>query len=191
VSKINNMISGFLNKIGHFSEEELTFLKEELEFRTLKKEEFLLDKGEVCASLSFITSGALYQYKIDSELNKNVIDLNVANDWIINHKSFTTQKPSEYIIQSYEESTICLLTIDSIHRLIAKSQSFLKLGKVLEASISRIDFFDNNNTPDEKYQYILKNKSEIIQKFPQKLIASYLKITPETLSRVRNRFSKL
>lgn len=191
MSKINNMISGFLNKIGHFSEEELTFLKEELEFRTLKKDKILLDKNEVCASLSFIISGALYQYKIDSELNKNVIDLNVANDWIINHKSFTTQKPSEYIIQSYEESTICLLTIDSIHRLIAKSQSFLKLGKVLEASVSRIDFFDNNNTPDEKYQYILKNKSEIIQKFPQKLIASYLKITPETLSRVRNRFSKL
>lgn len=64
------------------------------------------------------------------------------------------------------------------------------MGKILDASTSRIDFFDNNNTPDEKYQYILKNKSEFIQKFPQKLIASYLKITPETLSSVRNRFSK-
>ena len=168
----------------------MTFLKEELEFRTLKKDEVLLDKGEICTSLSFIISGAFYQYKIDSELNKNVIDLNITNDWIINHKSFSTQKPSEYIIKSYEESIICLLTITAIHRLIAKSQSFLQMGKILDASTSRIDFFDNNNTPDEKYQYILKNKSEFIQKFPQKLIASYLKITLETLSSVRNRFSK-
>jgi len=187
---MNTSISTFLSKTGHFSKEELTFLKEELQFRNLKKEEILLNKGEVCASLSFIISGALYQYKIDSDGNKNVIDLNVTNDWIINHKSFTTQKPSEYTIQSYEESTICILSIESIHRLIAKSQSFLQMGKVLETSISRIDFFDNNNTPDEKYNYILENKSEITQRFPLKLIASYLKITPETLSRVRNRLSK-
>lgn len=77
------------------------------------------------------------------------------------------------------------------HRLIGQSQSFLQMGKILEESTSRIDFFDNNNTQDEKYQYVLENKPELIQSFPQKLIASYLKITPETLSRVRNRFSKL
>lgn len=188
---MDHLISEFLTKVGRFSEEELMLLKEELQFRTFKKDEILLDKGQICASLSFVLSGAFYQYKIDADENKNVIDLNVTNDWIINHKSFTTQKPSEYYIQAYEESSICLLTIESIHRLIAKSQSFLQMGKILEASISRIDFFDNNNTPDEKYQYILENKPEIIQRFPQKLIASYLKITPETLSRVRNRFSKL
>jgi CRP-like cAMP-binding protein len=188
---MENLISGFLTKIGHFSGEELALLREKIVFKKLKKDEVLLDKGEICSSLSFIINGSLYQYKTDTDSNKNIIDLNVTDDWIINHKSFTTQKPSEYTIQAYEESTICLLTIDSIHQLIAKSQSFLKLGKVLEASISRIDFFDNNNTPDEKYQYILENNFEITQRFPLKLIASYLKMTPETLSRVRNRLSKL
>ena len=188
---MDHLISEFLTKVGHFSEEELMLLKEELQFRTLKKDEILLDKGQICTAFSFVLSGAFYQYKVDAEENKNVIDLNVTNDWILNHKSFTTQKPSEYYIQAYEESSICLLTIESIHRLIAKSQSFLQMRKILEIAISRIDFFDNNNTPDEKYQYILEKKSEIIQRFPQKIIASYLKITPETLSRVRNRFSKL
>ena len=188
---MDSQISSFLNKIGRFSKEELALLKEELQFKTLKKDEFLLKEGAICDFLSFVLSGTFYQYKVDSDLNKNMIDLNVYKDWIINHKSFTTQKPSEYNIQSYEESSICFLTIESIHRLISKSQSFLQMGKVLESSISRIDFFDNNNTPDEKYQYILKNKPEIIQKFSQKLIASYLKITPETLSRVRKRISKL
>lgn len=185
------MISQFTTKIGHFSEQELALLKEEIQYKTLEKDEILLDKSEICTSLSFVISGALYQYKIDTDFNKNIIDLNTTNDWVINHKSFTTQKPSEYYIQSFQESTICYLTIESIHKLIEKSQSFLQMGKILETSISRIDFFDNNNTPDEKYQYILKNKPQLIQVFPQKLIASYLKITPETLSRVRKRFSKL
>ncbi len=188
---MNHLISGFLAKVGRFSEEEVTFLTEELQYRTLKKDEILLDKGHICASLSFVLSGAFYQYKIDADENKNIIDLNVTNDWILNHKSFTTQKTSEYYIQAYVESSICFLTIESIHRLIAKSQAFLQMGKILEIAISRVEFFDNNNTPDEKYQYLLENKPEIIQKFPQKLIASYLKITPETVSRVRNRFSKL
>lgn len=188
---MDHLISEFLTKAGRFSEEEVILLKEELQFSTLKKDEILLDKGHICASLSFVLSGAFYQYNIDADENTNVIDLNVVHDWILNHKSFTTQKPSEYYIRSYVESSICFLTIESIHRLIAKSQSFLQMGKILEASISRIVFFDNNNSPDEKYQYLLENKPEIIQRFPQKLIASYLKITPETVSRVRNRFSKL
>ena len=187
---MNYPITEFLNRAGRYTEKEVLLLKKELQFRMLKKEEVLLNKGDICSSLCFIIKGAIYQYNIDSEFNKNVIDLNVSNDWILNHKSFTTQKPSEYFIQSYEESTICVLSIESIHRLIAQSQSLLQMGKILEASISRIDFFDNNYTPDEKYQYLLKNKPELIQKFPQKLIASYLKITPETISRVRHRLSK-
>jgi hypothetical protein len=61
------------------------------------------------------------------------------------------------------------------------------MGRILEESTSRIDFFDNNNTPDEKYRYIIANKPKLLQKFPQTIIASYLKISPETLSRVRKR----
>lgn len=187
---MKNPVSEFLAESGRYSEKELMLLEKELQFRTLKKEEILLDKGVVCSSLCFVAKGAVYQYSIDSELNKNVIDLNITNDWIINYKSFASREPSEYYIQSYEDSAIYELSMDSIHKLIAQSQSFLQLGKILEESTSRISFFDNNSTPDEKYQYILKNKPELIQKFPQKLIASYLKITPETLSRVRNRLSK-
>ena len=112
-------------------------------------------------------------------------------DRVINHKSFTTRKPSENLIQAFEDSTIYELSIEAIHKLIATSQSFLQLGKILETTISRIDFFDNNNTPDEKYRFILEHKPMLLQKFPQKIIASYLKITPETLSRVRKRFSKV
>ncbi len=136
-------------------------------------------------------TGAVYHYKITSDLNENIINLNIPNDWILNQKSFTSQEPSEYDIKVYEESTLYTLSIEVIHRLIAQSQSFLQLGKTLYDVTLRVDFFDNNNTPDEKYLYILKNKPDLFQNFPQKMIASYLKITPETLSRVRKKYVKV
>ncbi len=186
---MNNQLVECLNKGGRYSEKELLLLEEVLECRILEKEEMLLHKGEICTSLCFIISGAVYQYETDAVLNKNVIDLHVSNDWVINHKSFTAQIPSEYWIQAFQETAIYTLSIEAIHQLIAQSQSFLQMGRILEESTARLAFFDNNYTPAEKYQFILDHKPELIQSFPQKLIASYLKITPETLSRVRNRFS--
>jgi len=186
---MDKSISEFLNKAGKFSEKESLLLKQELQFRELKKDDILLEKGNVCSSLCFIISGSFFHYNIDSELDKNIIDLNIENDWVINHKSFTTRKPSEYIIQAFEDTSFYEISMDAIHKLIAKSQSFLQMGKILEEATSRIDFFDNNNSPNEKYLHILKNKPNLFQKFPQTIIASYLKITPETLSRVRKRLS--
>ncbi len=187
---MKNSLSKFLNKTGNYSKKEIVFLEKELQFRTLKKGEILLKKGDVCSSFCFIITGSFYQYNIDANFDKNAIDLSITDDWVINHKSFTSRRPSEYVIQAFEDSSVYEISIDAIHRLIAKSQSFLQMGKILEEATSRVDFFDNNYTPDEKYEYILKNKPELIQRFPQKLIASYLKITPETLSRVRKRFLK-
>ncbi|WP_109300022.1 Crp/Fnr family transcriptional regulator [Aquimarina sp. AU474] len=188
---MSHPITTYLKTNGDYSPQELELLKNSLEHKILEKDEFLLEKGEVCSCICFVESGAVLQYKINSDMDQVVIDLNISNDWVINHKSFTSQRPSEYNIKAFEKTTVYILYIESIHRLIAQSQSFLQMGKLLENAVSRIDFFDNNNTPDEKYMFLLKNKPEILQKFPQTLIASYLKITPETLSRVRKRLSKV
>lgn len=184
---MNDSFFNLLKKSGSFSEKETLLLRQELQSRVLKREAFLLNKGDVCSSLCFVISGSFYHYQIDADQNKNIIDLNIRNDWVINHKSFTTRKPSEYAIQAFEDCSYYELSIDAIHRLIDQSQSFLQMGKILEEATSRISFFDQNNTPDEKYLYLLNNKPNLLQQFPQTIIASYLKITPETLSRVRKR----
>ena len=183
-------ISKFLNKAGIYTEKEILLLEKEIQFRVLAKDEIILDKGSICSSLIFIDSGSVYHYYVDSEHIKNVIDLNIANDWVLNHKSFTSREPSEYYIKAFENTSIYELSIDAIHRLIAQSQSFLQMGKILEESTSRIKIFDNNYTPDEKYQYILDNKPELLQIFPQKLIASFLKITPARRQDLRSRYCR-
>lgn len=180
-----------LEKAGSFSEKEAALLIHELQFQKIEKDAFLLKKGDICSSLCFVVSGSLYQYSADIDGNENVIDIHTTHDWVLNHKSFSLRKPSEMAIQACEDSGVYVLSIDAIHRLIAQSPSFLQMGAILEAATARIAFFDNNNTPDEKYRFILDNKPQLLQEFSQKVIASYLKMTPETLSRVRKRFSKI
>jgi CRP-like cAMP-binding protein len=184
-------LSVLLQKAGTFTEKEAGLLTERLQFVELPKDTVFLQKGEVCSSFCFVVSGCLYQYDLDEDGNEQVIDIHIQNDWVINHKSFTSRKPSEVLIQAYEDSEVYELSIDVIHQLIAQSPSFLQMGTILETATARIALFDNNSTADEKYQFILDNNPELLQKFPQKIIASYLKMTPETLSRVRKRFSKI
>lgn len=187
---MENPLFAHLNQTGRYSEHDLLLLECELQSINIPKNETILNKGEVCSSIYFVIKGAVIHYHTDEELDETIIDLNGPNDWVVNHKSFATRKPSEYEIKSYEDSSLYRLSIESIHKLIAQSQAFLQMGKILEESTSRVEFFDHNYTPDEKYQYLVAHSAHLIQSFPQKLIASYLKITPETLSRVRSRFSR-
>ncbi|MEM1122545.1 MAG: Crp/Fnr family transcriptional regulator [Bacteroidota bacterium] len=183
-------MNSFLKKLSQFatlSAEESLLLEKQLQYKHLKKGDYLLSKGAVCSALHFVDTGSFYRYKTDAIGHQKVIDLYAIHDWVINHASFTARKPSEDAIQAYEDSTVYELTIDAIHLLIGQSPTFFQIGKVFEIATARINFFDEDNTPDEKYLFLLNHKPELIQKFPQKLIASYLKITPETLSRVRRR----
>jgi CRP-like cAMP-binding protein len=179
-----------LQKIGIFREEDLLLFSENVKIRSVKKEEILLREGEICQSVFFINSGGVYQYNVKDEIEQNVIDLHIEGDWLLNHRSFIAQKPSEGIIQAYSDCNLLELTLHNLHKLIGISPAFFQLGKLLEPSNSRISFFDNDSTPIQKYEYILENRPQLLQIFPLKIIASYLKITPETLSRVRAKIMK-
>ncbi len=180
--------SDFLHRAGQFSEEEQQILKDEVELCNFPKGKELLPEGNVCSEVYFLIKGAVFQSVTDSEGELHIIDLYVAEDWVLNHQSFTSRKPSNYSIRCYEDCTAYVLSIAAIHRLIATSESFFQLGKILSITADRIQFFDRKHSPDEKYRSILKNRPTLLQCFPQKYIASYLKMTPETLSRVRGRF---
>lgn len=173
-----------LQTIGPFSQEQLALIGGHCTFREIKKHDILLEAGQVCSAFFFLITGACYQFRT-TDAGENIIDLHVAGDCVVNHASFVSRQPATETIKAYEDGEIGELTIQSLHQLIARSQAFLQLAKLLQVSTLRTDFFDDAMTPAEKYQYILANKPGLIRTFPLKYIASYLKITPETLSRVR------
>jgi CRP-like cAMP-binding protein len=184
------MLAKILESTGKFNENDYALFEKEVKIKAVKKGEILLKQGQICQSVFYNIEGSFYQYNFKEEVELNVIDLYVEHEWFLNQQSFMTQKPSETFIVAYTDSTVLELSIHSLHHLIGLSPTFFQLGKVLEQSKSRIHFFDNSMTPLEKYQYILNEKTAFIQAFPLKIIASYLKIAPESLSRVREKLSK-
>lgn len=179
-----------LHAIGNFCEREILLFQKETKLRHVQKGEILLHKGEVAKSVFFNLNGAIYQYNFKSGTDKNILDLHLENEWVLNHRSFVAQAPSGGFISAFTECSVLELSIESIHFLIGCSLSFLQLNKILN-SASRNDFFDEVVTPLQKYLFIVNNKPQLIQRFPLKMIASYLKITPETLSRTRRKAVKL
>lgn len=184
------MYSNALKTIGQYNDKEIELFQKEVKERTLLKDDILLHQGEVAKSVYFLVEGAIYQCLSKSAINYTIIDLHIKNEWFLNPESFISQHPSNHQIVAFTKSTILELSIASVHYLIGKSASFLQLNKILTGASSRAYLFDNMLTPQQKYQFIIDSKQDLLQEFPLKMIASYLKLSPETLSRVRNKLVK-
>jgi len=173
-----------LNSLGPFSNFDIELFEKHSTKKILNKNEVLLNEGEICRSFYFILSGSFSQFQTD-DIDEIIIDLHLENEWMFNQQSLTEQIPSNTTIKAFSKSEVMELSLNSFHCLCSKSPSFLQFGKILNQSVNRTFIFDNSLKPSEKYCYINKSKPQLAKVFPIKMIASYLKIAPETLSRVR------
>lgn len=178
------LIKEILNSFGQFSADEVLLFEENIVKRTFRKNEIISKQGAVCQSVYFVLSGSFFQYQSHG-ITQSIIDLHVTSEWMFNHPSLIEQRASETTIKAFENSEVIELSLSSLHYLIAKSQSFLFLTKIFNQTSARTYLFDSSFNPLQKYNYIKNVKPLVAQVFPVKMIASYLKIAPETLSRVR------
>jgi len=186
---LNENLLDAIRKFACFSQEELSLLTEKLVHRNLNKDEKLVKAGEVSGALYFVVNGAFRQFKITNDDEEVTVGLYIDGDWMMDHRSFTSQKPSENFITAFTDSEVFELNIHDIHTLIGMSQTFFQLGKILESVVYASDRYRDQTKPETKYEYLMANNPLIIQRFPLKYIASYLQITPETLSRVRKKIA--
>ena len=179
-----------VQQTARLTEEELGRFYAKCEEKMYPKGTFILDKGEVCNTLHFLLEGAVIQYQLNEYEEEIVYDLSVPNDWVLNQTSFVERKPSENYMRAFETVRVLSLTIHDLHDLIAESQNYLQLGKIVYSPASQNALFEKFKTPDERYLHLLQDKPVLLQMFPLKTIASYLGISPETLSRVRKRIKR-
>jgi len=158
--------------------------------KRIRKKQYLLQAGEVCKYSAFIVKGAMRQYSVDEKGAEHIVRLSVENWWAGDRESFIRLTPSIYNIDAWEDTDALLITyadflsglnkIPAINEMIKRldENHAFALQKRVNASIS---------LPAEKrYEDFTKQYPEFIQRFPQHIIASYLGVTKETLSRIRH-----
>jgi len=181
----------YINKITSsvISDEEFKHVEEAFQPKKVKKRQFLSHEGSVCQHLAFIVNGAMRQYVIDSKGVEHIIRFGIEGWWMIDRESFSMLIPSKYNIEAVEDSDLLITTKEKVTHLKDRSPLFLKMMQVLDEN----NFIANHNrieanisfTAEEKFQQLMKSNPAFIRRFPQTMLASYLGISPETLSRIR------
>ncbi len=172
---------------GNFSETELNTIISCLKPLQLNKGHRLITEGQFSNNFYFIECGACRHYTIGEDGSETTLNLYIEGDWVFDYKSFVNQQPAEGIIELTEDSEILVLSGIDFHELIKTSDTFFQLGKIFRAAIQNQDYQRKKMKPEEKYARLLSARPQLIQRFPLKWIASYLDITPETISRVRRK----
>ena len=164
-----------------------------LNVRVIKKRNFLIREGTVCNHVSFINSGLLRMYYLKNDKEK-ILGFCTDNCYISEYKSFLTRKPAQLFIQAIEDTEVIETNYDDLQKLYKEVPEANFLGRMISEQLfiemSDQSISEINETIEQRYNKLIEEQPWLLQRVPQYMIASYLGITPEALSRVKNRISR-
>jgi CRP/FNR family transcriptional regulator, anaerobic regulatory protein len=174
------------------TEEEWENAESRLEIIQLKKGAFLFKEGQVCQHVAFINKGLIRAYNLidGKEFVQGFVP---QGEFISEYTSFLTRAPATLNMDAMEDSELILLHYDDLQELYNTNAVYERVGRKI-AEYLFIEFNRNNiaiNTlsPEQRYQLIIENEAYLLTSVPQYMIASYLGITPEHLSRIRKKMA--
>jgi CRP-like cAMP-binding protein len=174
------------------TEEDIGLIEEAFIPKKLRKKQFLLQEGQICKYIAFIVKGATRQYTVDEKGQKKILNLSIENWWTSDRESFQKQTPSIYNIDAWEDTDLLLLPRENdyytrVNDIAAFNEMRIKLDDNNHMANQRRLHMSINYAAELRYEDLIKRYPEFLQRFPQHMIASYLGITKETLSRIRGR----
>ncbi|UUF12889.1 MULTISPECIES: Crp/Fnr family transcriptional regulator [Flavobacterium] len=176
------------------SETEFELIQETLIHKNIKRRKFLLQEGEIWRYYAFVLKGLLRTYSVDDRGVEHIIDFSLENSWTGDMESYSSEIPSNLNIDALEDSEVILISKVNFEKLLNEIPDFAKFMKKL----FEISFIESQNrvlsnislTSEQKYTNFLDKFQDVHPRFPQHMIASYLGISAETLSRIRNQNTK-
>ncbi len=154
---------------------------------TLERNEFLKVKGSIDTNIYYVESGSLSVFILD-EYEEQVIRFGYQGNIIVALDAYLTGKPSDFYIQAIKKSTVKVITKLQMDNFLNKEENNLLWTKILEDLVLQqmereIDIL--TSSPKERYRRVLKRSPKLFQEIPNRYIANYLRMSPETLSRLK------
>jgi CRP-like cAMP-binding protein len=183
-----------ISKIATLSpEEELLFLSK-TETKQVKAKTILQNAGQVCKESYFVNSGLLRSFNINDNIVEHVLSFACEGWWISDMYSLLSQKPGNLFIEVLEDAEVIVLSKenqDQLYLEIPKLERFFRI--LIENSLvaNQERLMDNLSlTAEERFDKFCKKHPTLIQKVPQKQIASFIGVTPEFFSKMKSRMLK-
>lgn len=160
--------------------------------KKFRRKQYFLQEGQVCTHLAFVIKGAMRQYFIDDKGIEHFMNLSIENWWVGDRESWAMHTPSIYNIDASEDSELLLISRSDILKLTQLFPAFNEMVRGMDERsniesqkriVSAISF-----NAERRYSEFTNDYPDLLKRFPHYIIASYIGITKETLSRVRNQY---
>lgn len=176
-----------------FTPEELELVKTQLKPKKLRKKQYLLQEGDPCNFVAFVEKGVLRSYTINEKGTEHIIQFALEGWTISDMYSFLTGEPARYTIDAIEDAELVLISKtaqEELLRQLPKYETYMRL-QLTGAYIAMQRRLTSiiSSTLEERYAAFMTQYPNIAQRVPQHMIASYMGLTPETLSRVRKKIA--
>jgi CRP-like cAMP-binding protein len=179
----------YITANGDFTPEDLKLMRSLAIVKKVRRKELLLQEGEVCRYKIFVAKGLLKSYFLKHDGTEHIMRFAPENSWTTDHESFKNHTPSKGNIEALEQTEVVLWTRESLVELYASIPAFKSyierlIDNSLKASQERI-LGILSYTSEEKYEDFIASFPDVFRRVPLHMVASYLGVSRETLSRIR------
>lgn len=162
--------------------------------RTLRRRQLLQQEGDICRHQAFVNRGILRSYTIDGKGAEHILQFASEGWWMADLYSFFTTEPSPYFMEALEDAEVLLISRqgwDALLSALPQLERFFRILLQNHLVATQRRLLGSMSEPAAiKYQSFKQTYPDCVQRVPQHMIAAYLGITPESLSRLRSRLAK-
>jgi CRP-like cAMP-binding protein len=188
------MHDAYLNYLRKFTDKPLTdeekaLIRQSLTPFKVKKGQYILQAGDICKKFAFIVKGAMRMYYVDDKGLEHIVRLGIEEWWMGDRESFTNRTPSRYHVDALEQCQLLCMSLDDASEMEKHIPAFRQMKNRLDERnimanerrlTAAISF-----TAKKRYIDFAESYPDLVSRFPQHIIASYLGINKDTLSRVK------
>ncbi|MFH4966405.1 Crp/Fnr family transcriptional regulator [Gaetbulibacter sp. M235] len=180
----------YLNRYIKLDDKEKNLILSNIETRRFLKGQYILQQGDICRHENFLISGSVKVFYVDQFGNQHVVMLAVEGWWVSDLGSLINKTKADYNIQCLEDTELFQISLEKLNYLynhLPKLERFFRLiiQKAFIASQKRI-ILNNSLSAKERYKNFVINYPDLEQRIPQYLVASYLGMSKEFLSKIRS-----
>ena len=193
-ASVCSVLRAYLAARASFTEADFHRLEAAFLFRPLAAGEFLQRAGDVPRYAAFVASGCLRNYIIDAKGKEHIVQFAPETWWLADSTNLNAQTPSPYFIDAVEDSDLLLIDGPSHLSVVEEVSSY---GRAFRTGLQRHNSAKDQRivsslsaSAEERYLDFLRAYPTIALRVPQSMLASYLGITPETVSRIRKKLSR-